>query len=132
MTLMVNPLGDGLTVSAGAAITASATPTVCGLPVMVIPLPSTADRETVSLYTPTARDAEVTVTVNVVLPPLMTAEVGVTANQLWVTAGVTVILPVQPPMIPIVKLWLTGLGFVPTSALRFSCAREAGCNVHAG
>ena len=87
---------------------------------MVIPLPSTAAMETVAECAPTARDAAAAVMVKVVPPLLTTAEVGVTANQLCVTVGEIVILPWQAPTIPIVKLWLVGLAFAPTSALKLS------------
>ena len=104
MALIVSPLGDGLTAREGAASTFSDTATVCGLPLMVIPLLSTAAMEMSSLYGPAPSDAVVAVTVNVALPPAITAEVGVTVSQRCVTVGVMEISPLQAPVIPMVKL----------------------------
>ena len=96
---------------------------------MVIP-PSTAASEIESLSFPAPRDADVTVTVKVALPPLIVAEGGVTDSQLCVTVGVMVTLPVQAPKMPMVKVWVAGL--VPTSLLKVSPAGEGACSVHGG
>ncbi len=132
LVLKFNPPGNGPTVRAGAAKTLSTTPTVCGLPVMAIPLLSTAASEMVSLNDPTPRDAESTLTVKGVLPPVMTAEVGEIDSQLCVTVGVIVIFPEQAPKMPMVKLWVSGLGLSPTSLPKFTVGTEAACSVHGG
>ena len=71
---------------------------------MATPLPSTAASELEPFTVPTARDADVTVAVKVVLPPVIVAEGGVMTSQLCVLVGVIVILPVQAPMMLMVNL----------------------------
>ena len=96
------------------------TPTCWGLPVIVMPPPSTAASEMVPVYDPAESDADVTVTVNVavLLPLVTTDERGVTASQFLpspvVAVGVMVTLPVQVPVTPMVKVCVDG--FNPTSA----------------
>ena len=77
-------------------------------------------------------ELEVTVTVKVALPPLlMLADGGETASQLPpVAVGVTVTLPLQVPVTPMVKLCVAGL--VPCSALNDSAVAEGACNVQGG
>lgn len=72
----------GLVVSAGGANTLRATLIDCGLPVMVIPLLSTAASEIAPVYAPAASADEVTVMVKVVeLLLAMVAVAGVTVSQ---------------------------------------------------
>ena len=110
--------GPGPMVSAGGARTLVVIVSGWGLPVMAMPL-STAASEMAPLYDPAERDADVTVTLNVAVLPLVTgAEAGETASQLpplpVVAVGVMVTLPVQVPVTPMVKVCV--VGFNPTSA----------------
>jgi len=109
----------------------SVTLTVCGLPARVL-VPLLAANVIVPLYEPTARFAEVTLTVKVALPPLGVVEGGVTASQPVPVATAAVGVIVTPlshvPVTAIVKLCEPGL--VPVSAVkaRFDC--EGACKVH--
>src|SRR5215472_16570734 len=98
----------GFTARAGGFNTLRVTPTACGLPTMVMPL-STAESEIEPVYVAAGSVAEVTLTVKVALPPLVTvALTGETANQplpdARVTVGVMVTFPRQAPMTPTVKV----------------------------
>ena len=111
--------GPGPVVRAGKVRTPAVTVSDWGLPVMTMPLLSTAASEMMPLYDPAERDADVTVTVNVAVLLLVTgAEAGETASQLpplpVVAVGVMVTLPVQVPVTPTVKVCV--VGFNPTSA----------------
>ena len=75
---------------------------------------------------------DVIVTVKVAVPPVIVADGGVTLIHPCGAVGVIVILPVQAPKMPIVKLWLAGEGFVPISLLKVSLATEGACSVQAG
>src|SRR5579875_40322 len=116
--LTLNVSAPGPAFSTGAAITLVVIPTCCGLPSVVIPLLSTAASETVPLYVPAESEADVTVTVNVALLPLVTcAADGVTASQFppspVVTVGVIVTLPLHVPLTAMLNVWV--VGFKPTS-----------------
>src|SRR5260370_21627038 len=95
---------SGPAVSPGGDPTFNVTPTVCGLPVIVVP-PFTAANDIEPRYFPAASAADVTVTVKVALPPPTTvAAPAVTATQPVpddpVTGGVIVTLPAQLPLTP--------------------------------
>ncbi len=98
--------------------------------------PSTAASEIEPVYgEPLDSFAAATVTVKVVFWPLASvAEAGDTASQpvplSIVTLGVTVTVPVQFPMTPIVKL--CGAGFKPGSVEKDFVGSEGLCNVHSG
>jgi len=131
-TLKLTP---GPALSVGGASTFNVTPTACGLPVIAMP-PSTAASEIEPVYgEPLDSFAAAAVTVKVVLWPLASvAEAGDTASQpvplSIVTLGVTVTVPVQFPMTPIVKL--CGAGFKPGSVEKDFVGSEGLCNVHSG
>lgn len=128
VTLNVN--AEELTLSDGGATTVSVTEIVCGPPLKARPWLSTPTIEMVSLSLPVGSFAEVTFTLKVALPPVITAEAGVTVNQLLVTVGVMVILPVQGPMMPIVKRCAEGLE--PASLLKVSLVTDGAWSVQGG
>lgn len=120
----------GVAASTGGERTFRLTATVCGLPGIVLP-PLSAANESVPLYVPAARPAGVTPTVNVAVPPLVTtADAGENVSHvppLIVAVGVIVMLPVQPPMTPIVKVWLARV--TPASPEKVSIATDGVCKV---
>lgn len=98
--------------------------------------PFTAASEIEPVYDPAASAAEVTVTVNVLLIPLASvAEAGDTASQPApfpiVAVGITVTVPAQLPMTPIVKVCDAG-GLKPCSVEKVSASCEGFCKVHCG
>src|SRR5258708_29340342 len=124
---------SGPAVSPGGDPTFNVTPTVCGLPVIVV-APFTAANDIEPRYIPAASAADVTVTVKVALPPPTTvAEAGVTASQPVpddsVKVGVIVTLPAQVPLTPTSKVCVAG--FVPPSVEKVSPATEGPCRLHA-
>jgi len=125
----------GLTASTGGAATLRFTVTDCGLPVIVMPLLSTPASEIVPVNVPAASAAEVTVTVNLAGALLVAvAEAGDTESHVpppvVVAVGVTVTLPAQVPMTPIVKDCVAGLR--PASLVKVSVVAEGACRVHGG
>lgn len=125
----------GLVVSAGGAITLMATLIDCGLPVMAIPLLSTAASEIAPVYDPAVRADEVTVIVKVAeLLLAMVALAGVTASQplplLIVAVGVTVTLPEQAPITLMVKVCAVGLR--PASLENVVAVVDGACKVQGG
>ncbi len=128
VTLKVSDVGE--TARTGSASTFSVMATVCGLFTIEMP-PSTAAIEMVPLYCPGASEDEATVTVKVVDPWLILTEPGETANQLPpVAIAVSVTLPLQVPVMPIVKV--CAAGFVPASTLKVSADDEGACREHGG
>jgi hypothetical protein len=99
---------------------------------MVTPLALTAASEMAPLYGPALSVFDVIVTVKVAVPPVIVADGGVTLIHPCAAVGVIVILPVQAPKMPIVKLWLASEGFVPASLLKASLATEGACSVQTG
>lgn len=128
MTLNVKVAGP--TASDGGATTFSVTWMVCGPPVRVRPLLATPVIEMVPLSLPTGSVAEITFTLKEALPPVITAEAGVTINQLLVVVGVIVMLPVQVPMMAMVKC--CGGGLEPASLLKVALAMDGACSVQGG
>ena len=127
--MLLNLSAVGLTVRVGTATTLNVTTTVCGLPAG-----GSAASEIEPVYDPAASAAEVTVTVKVVVPLVIVAEVGVTVSQpvadVIVTVGVMVILPLQFSLTLIVKV--LGAGLDPFCVVKGNVATEGGRNLHSG
>jgi hypothetical protein len=95
VTLIVSE--EGLTVSAGTAVTVNEMPTACGLPPMETPA-LVAVNEMVAVYDLAVRPAEFTLTVKVAVPPEgIFAVSGVTDSQPVPESSVTLGLIVTPP-----------------------------------
>jgi hypothetical protein len=124
----------GLAANTGLATTFRVIGITCGLPLIAIP-PFIATSEIEAVYVPAARPIEVTDSVKVALPPLVTAAVGddIASQPVplsIVIVGVIVTFPAQAPIIPTVKVCFAG--FKPASGEKVSVVANGVCNVHTG